>query len=426
MPLLDSIFRLFAFLLLALAMGTDLPSLRRSSPERRAMLPVIAIFSVWVLGSTLYGLLPIGTRASQLSLWILYVGRGIFPLSFLAGLLGSRTFSGQVLETLLRDPNVAPDDDQAARLAKVLEDPGLTLGFWLPTTGEFVDAEGHRVELPPADSGRKLTELRRGGQLIGAVVSDPALAQNPELLDAASSAVGMVIENRRLLMQLRQSRDELGASRRETVAVVEAERRRIERDLHDSVQQQLLALGMRLAVIRGLTQNDVVRDRLMALSGDLELAMQELRAIARGTLPTTLHEQGLVPALVEVARRAPLPVSVSSRGTGHCPPEVEEALYFCCLEALQNAQKHGGDDVHVRIDIGTTDDAFLLTVRDTGQGFDTSRSRSHSGAGLGNMSDRMKAVGGYLEITSEVGRGTTVSVRVPRPVGAPTQERHDA
>ena len=410
LPVFDPAWRIAAFVLLLSVFVLYLPLLRRSSPERRAMAVVLGVFSVWLLGSTLYGVLQLSGRASELGLWCLYLGRALFPVAFLAGIVQARAHTGDVLRTVLTNLESAPADSQSTVLARALEDPGLKLVLWLPDSEEFVDVHGHRVSPPSPGSRRVLTELRRHGKRIGGILSDPALAQHPDLLDAAGGAVAMAIENRRLQLELLRWREALGQSERERDEAAQAERRRIEQNLHDSAQQQLLAMSMRLAVIRGLSHNELMRDRLTALSGDLELAMQELRGIVKGDQPRALLDQGLGPAIAEAAARAPIPVSVDFNGIGRFTPSVEEAAYFFCMEALQNAEKHAGSGVDVRMVLRETNETLGILVRDSGIGFTPGQ---YSGSGLNNMRERIMALGGRMTIESAIGEGTTVTAELP-------------
>jgi len=169
-------------------------------------------------------------------------------------------------------------------------------------------------------------------------------------------------------------------------------------------------VDMRVQLARNLTQDVALRDRLTGISEDLALARQNMRDIARGLQPANVLAQGLTPPLAEAAQRAPIPVVFRASGVGRYPADVEAAIYFCCLEALQNAEKHGGQDTHASIDIIGSDDALSFTVRDGGRGFDQTRAQ---GQGLRNMFERMNGIGGWLTIESRAGQGTTISGGIP-------------
>jgi signal transduction histidine kinase len=419
---LPNAWRIGAFVLLAVVFLRYLPTLRRSVAERNVMLPVLAIFSIWLLGSTVYGAVQLTDRQSQVVFWALYHGRAIFPLSFLAGLLAAEMFSVSSLRTVIRHLDSGSRPNEEATLADALSDPAIKLAFWIPASDQFVDADGVRVSPPAANSGRVMTEFRRGGQLIGGIISDAAIGRHPELLESAARVVSIAVDNRRLEGDLKTTRGYLSSSRAESAAATENQRRRIERDLHDSLQQELLAVDMRVQVARNLTQDVALRDRLAGISEDLALARQNVRDIARGLRPANILAQGLTPPLADAAQRAPIPVVFRSSGVGRYPAEVEEAIYFCCLEALQNAEKHAGPDANATIDIIGSDDALSFTVRDTGRGFD--QTRAH-GQGLRNMFERMNGIGGWLSIDSRVGRGTTISGGITLGTDRPRGQRDE-
>ena len=402
--------RIGAFILLAVVFLRYFPTIRRSATERQVMLPVLVIFSIWLLGSTAYGAVQLTDRESQVLFWVLYHGRAIFPFAFLAGLIASEMLTASSLRTVIRLLDSGSRLNEEATLADALSDPDIKLAFWIPASDQFVDTDGAHVGPPTANSGRVMTEFRRGGQLIGGIISDAAISQHPELLEAAARVVSIAVDKRRLEGDLKTARENLSSSRAESAAATETQRRRIERDLHDSLQQELLAVDMRVQLARNLTQDVALRDRLTGISEDLALARQNMRDIARGLQPANVLAQGLTPPLAEAAQRAPIPVVFRASGVGRYPADVEAAIYFCCLEALQNAEKHGGQDTHASIDIIGSDDALSFTVRDGGRGFDQTRAQ---GQGLRNMFERMNGIGGWLSIESRAGQGTTISGGIP-------------
>ena len=195
----------------------------------------------------------------------------------------------------------------------------------------------------------------------------------------------------------------------------DADRQRIERDLHDGVQQRLTGLRIRLALAAENFQQRGDTDASAALNGfgdEVEQAIEEVRAFARGVYPPLLASEGLGAALVSASRHAPAPITVSAREIRRCRPEVESAVYFTCLAAIDNAAKHAGP-ARVSVHAWDTAQALHFTVSDTGCGFDPDR--TPSGAGLSNMHDRIAAVGGTLAIDSRPSRGTRVHGSVPDP-----------
>jgi signal transduction histidine kinase len=207
-------------------------------------------------------------------------------------------------------------------------------------------------------------------------------------------------------------RDELEASRARIVAAADAERRRVERDLHDGAQQRLVLVRLKLGLLaRSLGHEAEAAAAVDELQTEVDAALTELRDLAHGIYPLSLESEGLAGALREAVARSPLPASLSCESPGRCSPELEAAVYFCVLEALQNAAKHAGEDAHIDVHVAQQNGTLTFRVRDTGCGFDPASSAVS--AGLQNMTDRIGALGGEFTLTSAPGRGTTVSGSLP-------------
>ena len=207
---------------------------------------------------------------------------------------------------------------------------------------------------------------------------------------------------------------ELMAVRQRLVAVAEAERRRIERSLHDGAQQHLVGMMVRMAMAREVlaARPKMAQDILGELALDLQRALDELRDLAHGLYPSVLADHGLAEALRSAARHSPVPVNVEIGAVGRFDPLREAAAYFCCAEALQNALKHGGADPQIRMSLWRDDDrAVGFEVSDRGPGF--AGDLVATGSGLMGMRDRVEGVGGTLTIDSLPGRGTVVRGLVP-------------
>jgi signal transduction histidine kinase len=241
-----------------------------------------------------------------------------------------------------------------------------------------------------------------------------------QVLAALARQVGLALHNVRLGSaleashdELRRQADELRESRARVVAAADAERRRIERDLHDGAQQHLVALAVNLKLARELADSDPPQARavLEELSGDVQDALEEFRDLAQGIYPPLLVERGLGEGLRSAIARAPVSVRLELRANGRYPPEVETALYFCCLEAVQNARKHAGPGAHATVRIWEDGDGVLFEVSDDGEGFDVGR--QPQGSGLTNMGDRLGALGGRLSVTSSPAEGTRIAGVVP-------------
>ncbi|HSV39810.1 MAG TPA: HAMP domain-containing protein [Nocardioidaceae bacterium] len=206
--------------------------------------------------------------------------------------------------------------------------------------------------------------------------------------------------------------NDVRASRARIVATADAERRRMERDIHDGAQQRLVLLSLKLAMLsRHVADSPEARALVDELRADAGLAIEELRDLAHGIYPALLESDGLAGALEDVGDRSTFPVSVTCRDVGRYEAEVEAAVYFCCLEAVQNCSKHAGAGSRVSIDVQAADGHLLFEVSDDGRGFD--RASVNGSAGLQNMTDRITALGGRLQIRSEPGTGTTVEGAIP-------------
>ncbi len=204
---------------------------------------------------------------------------------------------------------------------------------------------------------------------------------------------------------------DLERSRARLVRAADEERRKFERNLHDGVQQQLIAIRIWLELAAEATVDGATRDRLIDIGDHVDGALEEVRAVSHGLYPQLLSESGLVAALQSIQRRTPVPLSMDADGVGRYSPEVESAVYYSCLEAIQNATKHGGPDLHISVMLRQDEDQVRFDVEDDGAGFEA---ELVTGTGLQNMQDRLGAVGGRLTVRTAPGQGTRVSGRVPQ------------
>jgi len=338
------------------------------------------------------------------------------PCAFLAGMLGARVFAGGALERLVARLSAGARDLDARRvLADALGDPSLTVAFWRPQRREYVDAGGHPVQPPAGATGRSTTIVRQDGDPLAMIVHDAALDAEPGLVGAAGGAALMMLENARLEADLRASVADLRASRARLASAADAGRREIERNLHDGAQQRLVALRMRLADAEAqVVSDDELRRSLGELGADTEETIDELRSLAHGVYPAVLVDHGLASALASVAGRSPLPVRVETALPDRFAPAIEAAVYFCCLEAIQNAAKHAGVGATVTVSVRAHAGRVAFEIRDDGVGFDVHDVHDvHGGHGLTNLNDRVAAVGGDVHVASGHGAGTTVRGNVP-------------
>ena len=298
-------------------------------------------------------------------------------------------------------------------LAEAVDDPSLEVVYRTSgDPGEWVDDRGRPVALPDASRTRATTEIRSDGVPVAALVHDPALADSPVMTEVAHGFAQMALQNQRLETELRSSLRELQASRSRIMSAADEERRRIERDLHDGAQQRLLALTIQLELAADLVKSDPGKGaaRLRELVQEANAAMADIRSLAHGLYPSLLLERGLVGALSEAASACQLPTTLTTRDLERYAPEVEGAVYFCCLEALQNAAKHAEGASSAAITVWQ-EEAVHFEVLDDGAGLPDGY--ASQGAGLTNMRDRLGAMGGTLAIESNSGRGTRVMGAVP-------------
>lgn len=288
------------------------------------------------------------------------------------------------------------------------------------------------VWLPGVVEGREPSVMRvapttHSGRVLGLIVAvrppggDQFTADDDVVLAELARQVGLALHNVELdsalqksLEELRAQAEQLQESRARIVAASDAARRQIERNLHDGAQQHLVALAVNVRLARRLaeTDPDASLEILDQLGEGLQNAVQELRALAHGIYPPLLADRGIEEALRSAAGRAALPTDVQAAGLGRYPPETEAAVYFCCLEALQNAGKYAGEPATATVKVWEGQGVLNFEVSDNGAGFNPS-ARRNKGAGFVNMEDRLGAMGGSLEVRSAPGQGTTVSGRVP-------------
>ena len=290
--------------------------------------------------------------------------------------------------------------------------PRSSLLFWLPAVEGYVDELG-RPEQPPAPGARRaMTRFDRDGRPVAAVTHEHGLAEDADALEVAGGAVLLALENARLEADLRARMSELRLSRARLVAVADAERRRIERDLHDGAQQQLVALSIKLA-LSGSRSIVTLRSRSGSRTRDSGSRPRSRTSVSSATasIPRRFASAALSHALPFIAERLPLPITVHVDGLQRVAPEIETAIYSCCLEALQNVAKHTTAETPVDVRLTVHDGELRFNVVDQGPAFDP-RSVRH-GDGITGMRDRLGAIGGEIEIASTPGHGATITGHVP-------------
>ncbi|HSI79847.1 MAG TPA: sensor histidine kinase [Solirubrobacterales bacterium] len=393
--------------------------LRASPPLRRA------VTLVFVAGGALMMLLAalLGASLADTSHTVIDVGWysalvpfGLLPYLFIGSLIRAKMLRGGAVGSLVATIGDTPGPgDLRDALATALGDPSLELAYWLPSSEQYVDAQGRKV-VPRARSGRAVHRVELDGVQVAAIVHDATLLDDPELVEAAGGAAALALERERLEAELRAKVEELSASRARMIRFGMAERRRIERDLHDGAQQRLVSLALDLRLARETVRTDPDRaDELLGAAADeLTEALEELRELARGIHPALLSDRGLAPAIEALARRAPLPVEVDSRLNGGIPEAAELAGYFVVSEALTNVFKYArASRATVTIEERPGEEAargsLLVAVTDDGVG----GASVDGGTGLRGLADRIASLGGRFEVDSPAGRGTTVRARIP-------------
>ncbi len=346
------------------------------------------------------------TSEGSVFLWAFLVAGGIVPLAFLVGLLRTRLHRSAVAELVVELGSLPPPAQVRDAIARTLGDESLELAFWLPEGERYVDLDGKAVN-PEEEPGRAVTVLEHDGKRLAVLVHDPSLLDDPELVEAVGAAASLALENSRLQAELRAQLAEVRASRARIVEAGDAERRRLERDLHDGAQQRLLGIRLALQLARGQLGRRRAVDELLA-EADAEVvgALEELRALARGIHPAILTDEGLAPALAALARRASVPVALTvyrerlparSRGDG-------------LLRRRRGArQRRQARKRHpVTIEVTRANGRVEIDVTDDGVG-----GADAGGAGLRGLRDRVEALDGRLRVESPSGEGTRVRAAIP-------------
>jgi signal transduction histidine kinase len=292
-------------------------------------------------------------------------------------------------------------------LGEALGDPTLALALWSPDRASYVDVDDASVELP-RDRQRGVIQVSNGEAAAAALIYDPALDPNPQVLEGLAATSLMLLENTRLVQQLRDSRARI-------VRAGERERQRLERDLHDGAQAQLVAIQIRLDFARELADRAQIIEQIEAAQQDLETSLKELRDLAHGIYPAALRDLGPAGALHSLAISSSVRVRVIDDGIGRSADATEAAIYFCAREALQNTAKHAGPGARATVRLSRNHRGVQLTVSDDGAGAELDGNTD--GMGITSMRDRVESIGGRLEIVSAPGTGTRVSASIPD--GAP-------
>ena len=379
--------------------------LLRGRPALRAQAPLLAGAALTAAAALLWlaWVSSTGTDAPTLET----IGRGVsllVPLGVVVGIVWSRLPRREASDLVveLRTGGAA---SLRERLARVLGDPTLDVAY-RPDNGRYIGADGRPLELPEGPD-RAVTLVTVQGEEVAALVHDPALLDEPALVESVRATAGLVLENERLAAQVRAQLAEVRASRVRLVAATDAERRRPERNLHDGAQQRLVTLSVALGLAASRGDTDDV-DVLSRAQDEVEEAIAELRELARGIHPTLLREEGLEAAIEALARRTSLPVVVEGSAGDRLSDAVELAAYFLVSEALTNVVKHASAS-SATVRMNRADDMLLIEVSDDGIG----GARAAADSGLAGLRGRLEALDAKLVVESEPGRGTSIRTEIP-------------
>jgi signal transduction histidine kinase len=375
-----------------------------SGPARRAQVPlhVVAVIVAsagiaWACWTIVDGS---ASGLETIARWL----AAALPLAIVVGIARAglrRRDASQLVVELRTEAEISMQE----RLARALGDPSLEIAYRLDND-RYVDSGGRFVELP-RESDRAVTAVTARGEEVAILVHDPSLLDESALVESVRTTAGLVLENERLAAEVRSRLAEVRASRGRIVAAADAERRRIERNLHDGAQQRLVTLSVALG-LEASQAEDAAASALRRAQNEVEAAIAELRELARGIHPTLLRDDGLAPAVEALARRTPVPVSVRAATRDRLPESVELAAYFVVSEALTNVVKHASA-TKASVLLELAEDTLRVTVADDGVG----GAGLAAGSGLAGLRDRLEALDATLVIESPIGSGTTVSAWIP-------------
>jgi signal transduction histidine kinase len=384
---------------------------RRAGPSsRRAFTPVIAGTAI-VFVTAMLGSAGLGPLERSLPGWAEPLAFLSLSIGLLIGLLRSWFDRGALGRLVVELGGAANPERLRDALARALHDPTLQVLYWDGSRRAYVDGHGIERSLPGPRSNRASTRLGRDGEPLAALIHDPVLLDDSQLIEGAGEAARLALENARLQAAVRAQLAEVRASRARIVQAADTERRRVERDLHDGAQQRLVTLALALTLSRERAARDgnaELAEMLDDASQEARQALSELRALGRGLHPSILTEAGLGPALESLAERSTLPVTVASAPAERLPGAVEATAYFVASEALANAAKYSRGS-SATVTTNRADGLLVVEISDDGVG----GASAATGTGLRGLADRVEALGGELAVTSPPGQGTSIVARIP-------------
>jgi len=382
------------------------PRARRLLAPLLLAVAVAALRSVWECIFTFVDRPP-SIAYNELFWWQIF-GFIAFLIAIVDGLLRARLAHAGVGDLVL-ELERTPQHRLGETLSRALRDRTLEIAFWVPNRGEYVDAFGRTIVLP-TDGIRAVTKLDSDGEPVAALIHDPSLLEDPTLVGAAAAAARLSLENARLHAETRAQLAQVQESRARIVTAADEERRRIERDIHDGAQQRLVALGLQLRSAQrtaGAADDPQLRKLLEGTIAELQVAVDELRELARGVHPAILTEDGLCAALEALATRSPFPIALDVEDE-RLPEPVEATAYFVACEALANVGKHSSAS-NVTVEAHRHNGVLTVEIDDDGVG----GASAQNGSGLRGLADRVEALGGRLVIDSPDGGGTRIVAEIP-------------
>jgi len=397
---------LLAGLLLAVCAREFVRAVGQPRRARLIALQAATGLSLVLAGTTAARLLLPPEEVGGPSLLVYEAALCVLATGLLTGLLVA-PWQRAVVTDLVVELGEARSGTLRGELSQALGDPSLEIGYWLPDRAVFVDAEGHPLRLPAPGSGRSVTIVERDGQPVAALVHDPAVLEDPGLLEAVTSAAQLAASNARLQAEVQARVVELGASRRRILAARDEERRRLERRLHEGAEARLGELAVTLRRGQQSATGEQTRDQIAHAKDQLTRTLEELRRLAHGLHPRVLAEHGLEGALAGLAKDLPLPVDINVAST-QLPQQVAVAAYFVCAETLANVAKHAAA-AHVAVAVTASEDRVKVEIADDGVG---GADPAH-GSGLRGLADRVETLGGTLLVESTPGHGTRLAADIP-------------
>jgi signal transduction histidine kinase len=378
-----------------------------SRPRRRALLPSLGgSLSAVLYSANLTALIADSPSVALMTL--LNAALLTVPAALLWGLLRSRLARGGLAD-LFRELGTLRGVRLEGGLAKVLGDPGLVLAYRVPGERSYIDGRGQPVALPAPGGDCAIAPVERDGRELAMLIHDASLDDDPELVGAVAAAAGIALDDARLHAESEDRLAELRASRERIVAAGDAERRRLERNLHDGAQQRLVSVALQLRMIQRQIRTDPAgAERLVTSAGEeLSRSLEELRELARGIHPSVLNH-GLKAALGSLASRASVPTTVAYEPPARLPEQVELAAYFVASEALANVAKYA-EATTASVRVSRRNGVALVEIADDGVG----GADQSAGTGLHGLADRVAALDGTLRILSPPGVGTVVTAELP-------------